>query len=135
MAGTGQMNYDQLADTIIELVGGRANVNSMTHCVTRLRFNLTNTEKVKAEELKKLEGVLGVVYQFGQYQIVLGNKIMPIFENLSSRYGISTTETVNEPVQKNKLTVYGATITVFSYIASSVSPFITVLELFKNFGF
>ncbi|WP_422851270.1 PTS transporter subunit EIIB [Bacillus mycoides] len=44
---------------MIELVGGKENVVNAWHCVTRLRFNLANKEKVKLEEIKKIKGVMG----------------------------------------------------------------------------
>ena len=77
---------NELASIIIEKVGGIDNISSATHCVTRLRFILVDKEKADTMYLKKLDGILGVVYGSGQYQIVLGANVLPIF-NISLLYG------------------------------------------------
>ena len=53
-------NYDALADSVIELVGGKANISYLTHCVTRLRFNLKDRALANLDEIKNVPGVLGV---------------------------------------------------------------------------
>lgn len=54
-------NYRKLTDQIISLVGGKENIKSVTNCATRLRFYLADEEKAKTEELKKTDGIAGVV--------------------------------------------------------------------------
>ena len=51
--------YQELSDKIVGLVGGKANVQFFTHCVTRLRFNVKDESAVKKDEIEKLPGVLG----------------------------------------------------------------------------
>lgn len=64
-------NGAELAKEILELVGGEENVISLTHCVTRLRFELKNVKKAQTEQLKKTNGVLGVMVAGGQYQVLM----------------------------------------------------------------
>ena len=71
------MNYQELGGRILELVGGKENVSGLTHCATRLRFNLKDEGKAQTEELKKTPGVLGVAISGGQYQIIIGNERQP----------------------------------------------------------
>mgnify|MGYP000579782212 CR=1 FL=1 len=52
-------NYDVLADSVVELIGGKDNVRFFTHCVTRLRFNVKDRSIVKMDEIKDLPGVAG----------------------------------------------------------------------------
>ena len=66
------MNYQELGNKILNLVGGKENVSKVTHCATRLRFNLKDDSKAQTEALKKTAGVLGVVKNGGQYQIIIG---------------------------------------------------------------
>lgn len=47
--------YDELVDFIIENIGGKANVESLTHCMTRLRFSLKDFSLINEEELKKIK--------------------------------------------------------------------------------
>ncbi|WP_145411247.1 beta-glucoside-specific PTS transporter subunit IIABC [Paenibacillus xylanexedens] len=73
-------NYDQLAKDILSRVGGRENVNSVFHCVTRLRFKLKNESVAKTEELKNLPGVITVMQSGGQYQVVIGNEVPDVYK-------------------------------------------------------
>lgn len=73
-------NYDQLAKDILSRVGGRENVNSVFHCVTRLRFKLKDESVAKTEELKNLPGVITVMQSGGQYQVVIGNEVPDVYK-------------------------------------------------------
>ena len=74
------MDYSQLAKAIVEKVGGKDNITGLTHCVTRLRFNLADEAKADTERLKKMEGVIGVIQKGGQYQVVVGNDVKFIYQ-------------------------------------------------------
>lgn len=65
------MNYEQLAQRILALVGGLGNIHSFTHCMTRLRINVVETSKVDVETIKACQGVMGVV-SGDQMQIIVG---------------------------------------------------------------
>ncbi|MBO8186671.1 PTS transporter subunit EIIC [Streptomyces spirodelae] len=75
----------QLAEAILPLVGGAANVTSVTHCMTRMRLGLADRSLVRDEPLKALPDVMGVV-EDDTYQIVLGPgkvaRVTPEFEAL-----------------------------------------------------
>ena len=62
----------ELAKIIVDLVGGKENVIKATNCMTRLRLTVKNESLVKKEELKKTEGVLGLVTANDYVQVVLG---------------------------------------------------------------
>ena len=66
------MDYKQLAQAIIDNIGGRSNVKSVVHCATRLRFTLNDDSLADTDKISKLKGVLKVVNAGGQYQIVIG---------------------------------------------------------------
>ena len=72
-------DYNALAKSIIELVGGEENVVSLAHCMTRLRFKLKDHSKAKTDELKKLNGVIKVLEAGGQYQVVIGTDVEDVF--------------------------------------------------------
>ncbi|MDU3492226.1 MAG: PTS transporter subunit EIIB, partial [Limosilactobacillus fermentum] len=59
-------NYEALAKTILQDVGGRDNVNSVAHCTTRLRFKLKDIKKANDDDLKDTDGVVTVVKAAGQ---------------------------------------------------------------------
>lgn len=77
-----KIDYDNLTKQIVEYVGGVENIKTITHCVTRLRLYLNDRNKAEDEKIKNLPGVLGVVYGNQQYQIILGEHLFPVFDNL-----------------------------------------------------
>ncbi|KRL91460.1 beta-glucoside-specific PTS transporter subunit IIABC [Lactobacillus kalixensis] len=82
-------NYDALAKTIIKDVGGKDNVNSVVHCTTRLRFKLKDESKANDEDLKNTDGVVTVVKNAGQYQVVIGNEVADVYEAVVKEGGFS----------------------------------------------
>lgn len=74
------MDYQALADRLLEAVGGPANVRHVTHCATRLRFNLGNDALADADEIKAIPGVTGVVVKGGQFQVVIGTDVSRVYD-------------------------------------------------------
>lgn len=64
--------YEEIAKSIIQVVGGKENIISATHCATRLRLILKDKDIVDDSEMKKVNMVKGTMYTAGQYQIILG---------------------------------------------------------------
>ena len=62
----------ELAKQIVSLLGGKENVVKAANCMTRLRVTCRNTELVDKDQIKALEGVLGLVNEGDYYQIILG---------------------------------------------------------------
>jgi PTS system beta-glucosides-specific IIC component len=85
--------YDVLADAILTGVGGESNVKSVTHCATRLRFQLDDRSKASKEVVEGTPGVITVVEAGGQFQVVIGNTVNNVFESLVSRSGVSSAGT------------------------------------------
>ena len=75
-------DYAKTAGQILEMVGGKANVEGLTHCITRLRFMLKDMGLPKDSEVEKIPGVLRVIKQGGQYQVVIGNEVTHVFAEL-----------------------------------------------------
>ncbi len=80
------MDYAKAAPEILRLCGGSANISSVTHCATRLRFYVLDKQKVDVEQVKKVEGVLGTVYSGDELQIVLGKNLIPVYEQVLKLY-------------------------------------------------
>ena len=74
------MDYNKVAQDIIDNVGGKSNVKQVTHCFTRLRFILKDESKAKKEIVEHLEGVISVVVSGGQFQVVCGAKVTKIYD-------------------------------------------------------
>lgn len=72
--------YDGLARIIIQNVGGKSNIISVAHCITRLRFKLKDESKANKEVLESTDGVIKVLQAGGQYQVVIGNQVNDVYD-------------------------------------------------------
>ncbi|GMA55230.1 hypothetical protein GCM10025857_65870 [Alicyclobacillus contaminans] len=88
------MDYEKLGDIILENVGGKENVSSLTHCATRLRFTLKDNTKANEKALNNTEGVLGVAQSGGQFQIIIGNQVSYVYQAVNKHLD-------NEPSSKS----------------------------------
>lgn len=82
-------NYSELVDAIVTGVGGVENISEVTHCVTRLRFVLKQESVAQTDAIKKLDGVLTVVQAGGQFQVVVGDKVDVLYDDLVKRYEVN----------------------------------------------
>ena len=80
--------YEELATEIVKNVGGKENVNSLAHCITRLRFKLKDEGKANTDVLKAMDGVVTVVQSGGQYQVVIGQHVGEVYDEILQYHGI-----------------------------------------------
>lgn len=83
-------DYKAICEAIIEVSGGESNITNVSHCMTRLRLQLANGNKLNQEEAKKIPGVLNLIIQNGEYQFVIGQDVPSLYEQFSKREGIKT---------------------------------------------
>lgn len=81
--------YRDLAEQIVKNVGEKENIISLTHCITRLRFKLKDETKANDDILKNMDGVATVIKSGGQYQVVIGNHVGDVYDDVCSIAGIS----------------------------------------------
>ncbi|GGH41589.1 PTS beta-glucoside transporter subunit EIIBCA [Paenibacillus silvae] len=115
-------NYDQLAKDILSRVGGPKNVNSVFHCVTRLRFKLKDESVAKTEELKNLPGVITVMQSGGQYQVVIGNEVPDVYKAVVKAGNFPTEGQVEESADHS-----GKKVGLFSRFIDMISGVFTPL--------
>jgi len=84
------MKYKDLATTIIAHVGGEQNIKSLTHCLTRLRFRLKDETLVNRDGLVAEAGVLQVIQNGGQHQVVIGNHVEDVYKAVLAFSTLST---------------------------------------------
>ena len=87
--------YEKLAKEIIKYVGGAENVNSVSHCITRLRFRLKDESKADDAALKNLSGVVTVMHSAGQYQVVIGNHVPMVYAEVCEVGGFTNESLTN----------------------------------------
>jgi PTS system beta-glucosides-specific IIC component len=76
------VDYRTLAGDILRKVGGEANVASLSHCATRLRFKLKDAARADKAAVEKLPGVITVMEAGGQFQVVIGNNVPIVFAEI-----------------------------------------------------
>ncbi|MCG7338858.1 PTS cellobiose/arbutin/salicin transporter subunit IIBC [Staphylococcus sp. ACRSN] len=119
-------NDQNMANKILKNVGGSGNVKNLTHCMTRLRFVLKDESKANDEEIKQIDGVMGLRKQGGQYQVIVGNNVARTYTELLE-LGVSGGAKSNEPVEKKKLTPKQIGINILDAIIGTMSPLIPAI--------
>ncbi|HBL1447363.1 TPA: PTS glucose transporter subunit IIA [Enterococcus faecium] len=112
--------YQELARKIVENVGGKENINGLTHCITRLRFKLKNEEKANDEILKNMDGIVTIMRAGGQYQVVIGNHVPVVFEEVIKAGNL----TFDEAVSTEKMRPFDMLI---DGISGCFQPFLAIL--------
>lgn len=73
------------AQEIVKAVGGPGNIQSLTHCATRLRFQLIDSSGVKVEEVESIKGVMGAVPQAGnRFQVIMGGAVQNAYNDINA---------------------------------------------------
>lgn len=121
------MDFKKLAAEVLELVGGEKNVQAVTHCATRLRFNLKDEKIADIEAIKKINGVFGAVNKGGQFQVVIGNDVPHVYKELVV---LANLEDNNTPTEKKKISV-SAILDVIAGIFTPIIPAIAGCGLLK----
>ena len=86
------MKYEKMIQSILKEVGGQENIESVYHCATRLRFQLKDETKANDEAVKAIDGVLSIVKGGGQYQIVIGQYVADVYNELQTMMGTTENE-------------------------------------------
>ncbi len=90
------MNYLEMAEAIVKEVGGKENIKTVTHCVTRLRFVVKDETKVNVENIKNIENVINVIKSSGQYQVILGPIVEDVYKEAVKVVGVEMSAPVEE---------------------------------------
>lgn len=86
------MDYQKVASSVLEFIGGKENIAHLEHCSTRLRFSLIDSSKTQTDKLKLVPGVLNVIEGKQQYQVVIGNEVVEVYDELEKLVGTTTGE-------------------------------------------
>nr|WP_315527889.1 beta-glucoside-specific PTS transporter subunit IIABC [Carnobacterium maltaromaticum] len=124
------MQYQKLNEDILKNIGGKENINSLAHCITRLRFKLKDESKANTSELKKLSGVVTVVQSGGQYQVVIGNHVSEVYNELIEMSGIQNASSEDTEKPKGVLNIF---IDVVSGIFTPVINVLMAAGMIKGF--
>lgn len=122
---------EQMANSILKVVGGSQNVKAVTHCMTRLRLTLKDDMIPIDDEVKNIEGVIGVNRTENQYQVIIGPNVEKVYDAFCKQDKMdSISETGgddNEEKKKEKITWKSIGKRVLNYMAGCMTPMIPVL--------
>lgn len=126
------MDYNASACKILQAVGGKDNVNFVSHCATRLRITLKDGKKADAEALKKVEGVLGIVNHGTEYQVIIGTDVGLVYDAFLGLGNFTARGTIDDPkASKEDAKLASGNNkwfkTATDFIAGSVLPALPVL--------
>lgn len=120
------MNYKETAKAILDKVGGQENINDFLHCSTRLRMNLKDPNQAKTEEIKAMDGVMGAVYSGGHYQVIIGNDVSYVYNELKQMITINT-DGNTEPNKKRDMSFKGLFESFAGLITGIFQPIIPAI--------
>jgi len=127
------MEHLKLAQEIILYCGGKDNITQAWNCITRLRFHLKDREKADVKAIQALNGVLGAQFQGDQFQVIIGNEVLKVFEGVKKELGdlIVTSEEKTKKDKKRENPI-NALFGVISGIFNPILPAITGAGIIKG---
>ncbi|MDD7282061.1 PTS transporter subunit EIIC [Floccifex sp.] len=119
----------QIATEVLQAVGGKENVTFVTHCITRLRFNLKDESVIDDEKIKGIKGVIGVTRSSGQYHVIIGQNVTKVYEHLCKIGGFAQESSINEDLdtEKKKWTPKSVGKAIMDTLSGSITPLIPIM--------
>lgn len=117
-------NNEKLITEILRAIGGKENIISATHCITRLRFKLKDLSKANMEEVKSISGVVSCVHKAGQFQVVIGPHVTEVYDDLIRMTGLKSEEAVpaDDEDTKNQTLISRLIDTMASIVMPMIGP-------------
>ena len=121
--------YDTMVSSIVGLVGGKENIRSFAHCVTRLRFNVKDKGMVNVPEIEKLPGAVGVQWAGNQLQVIIGQDVGTVYDRICKEAELEEQESVSENLDAPKAKkTFGTYVNAFfDAISGCIIPLIPML--------
>lgn len=134
-------DYRELGERIIEQLGGSENITRLYHCATRLRADLKDKEKANLENIKKLSGVLGVIESVGGIQVIIGNDVAKVYEQILQNHHIHEEGGAIAAPKEEHQGIFSRLLNVLAAIMGPAIPLImcsglisALLVIFTKFG-
>ena len=131
-------NKREMAQKILEKMGGMENISNVFHCMTRLRFNLKDIGLVNLEDVKQIEGVVGVQICSGEIQVIIGPAVESVYNEVIDITGLAKTSQIDEDLdnlnQKEKWSIKkicNDILNVFSACITPLIPLFVVIGIFN----
>ena len=120
-------DYAVVSKNIVEHIGGIGNIASVTHCMTRLRFVLNDEGKADDAAVKAIDGVLGVVRQGGQFQVIIGNHVGTAYQEILKLGNFGEESAIARGEKKEPLTLKKIGNNILDAIVGTMTPLIPAI--------
>ncbi len=127
--------YEALAKSIIHNIGGKENIDVVTHCFTRLRFQLKDESKVNETILKSIKGVINTTKSGGQYQIVIGSHVSEVYADVSAIVDSGNNKEKTASEVKDNKNIFNNIIYTISFIFQPILGVLTASGMLKGLNF
>ena len=124
------MDAKKTAQQVLEQVGGAGNVSFLTHCITRLRFTLKSMEGIEDAKVKAIPGVVGVVNKGGQYQVIIGNEVAAVYDELM-KLGSFDAQPQKKLQPEEKKSGFGTVLDTLAGVFTPLMPLIAGAGMIK----
>lgn len=119
--------YEELCSQILANVGGKENITSAVHCMTRLRINYKDKSAINVEEVKKIKGVLGAQFSGAQFQVIIGQQVSDVYPEFCAMAGVGTAAAIDENLDKEPFSIKAVPGKVLDYISGSIAPILPIM--------
>lgn len=117
------MSIQKNVKSILENIGGKSNINQVSHCATRLRFQLKDTQIIQKENIEKIDGILGINIVGNECQIIIGGDVTKYYPIVQSEIGeVKMTSTI-----KKKRSIKDFGYSFLDFISGTMTPLIPAL--------
>lgn len=127
-------NVSDDAKRLLEYIGGKENISAVTHCVTRMRFVLVDSQKAEVNKIESLKSVKGTFTQAGQFQVIVGNEVSLFYNEFIAVAGIDgVSKEQVKAVAKNNMSFIQKMLANLAEIFSPLIPALVVGGLILGF--
>lgn len=126
------MAKDKLGKEILQLIGGKENIDVSRHCMTRLRFDLKDNSEVSKEEIEALDGVMGTRFDGQQFQVIIGTDVSTVHEEITNITGISNTSSDDHSNKGDKQNIIIRLVNLLSDVFVPILPAIIGAGMLKG---
>ncbi|HHQ0452105.1 TPA: PTS system trehalose-specific EIIBC component [Listeria monocytogenes] len=128
------VDYTKDASALLELIGGKENISSVTHCATRMRFVLQNPDNADVEGIEDIPAVKGTFTQAGQFQVIIGNDVAIFYNEFSKISGVEGVNKEDAKVDaKKNMSILQRLLAGLAEIFTPLIPAIVVGGLILGF--
>lgn len=122
-----ERDYAKIAKNVLVALGGEDNITNVSHCMTRLRFNIKDESIPSLDEINNVEGVIGSVFSGGQYQVIIGQTVEHVYNELIKQGDFSKFDISDEKLNEHKFSVNKIGSKILDSLAGCLTPLIPLL--------